>query len=151
MPYKDKNSKEAKASSKRRYEKYRMKNREKMRLIDRERRKKDPDYRARRLKAVKKYSMENREKYLKTKKSTHLKKLYGISNSDYDLLLRSQNGVCAICFGINQSKRRLAVDHNHITKKVRALLCDKCNRGLGFFNDNALLLTKAVEYIQKHG
>lgn len=98
----------------------------------------------------KRYILKNRDKILILKMKHHLKKLYGISWEEYTQLSTSQNGLCAICLKTNQSKRKLAVDHNHLTKKVRALLCDKCNRGLGFFDDNVFLLQKAISYLQHH-
>ncbi len=51
---------------------------------------------------------------------------------DYDRLYQIQQGCCAIC-RIHQTKlnRRLDVDHNHLTGKVRGLLCMKCNTAVG--------------------
>ena len=51
---------------------------------------------------------------------------YGISIDQYEAMYEAQGGVCAICGGTNL-KRELAVDHNHITGQVRALLCGSCN------------------------
>lgn len=63
-----------------------------------------------------------------------------------------QSGLCGIC-GLpktNTRKISLSVDHDHNTGKVRALLCHKCNRGIGMFGDNLNLLEKAVLYLRKH-
>lgn len=62
-----------------------------------------------------------------------------------------QNGRCEICgcYEIELNKS-LCVDHNHKTKKLRGLLCDKCNRGLGFFDDNPDLCREASKYLRKH-
>ncbi|MDP1614799.1 MAG: endonuclease VII domain-containing protein [Methylococcales bacterium] len=61
-----------------------------------------------------------------------LKQKYGLSIADYDKMKEQQGGYCAIC-GKHQTelKRHLAVDHNHTTGKIRGLLCDKCNIGIG--------------------
>jgi hypothetical protein len=60
-------------------------------------------------------------------------------------MLEDQGGVCAICF----NARFLAVDHDHDTEQVRGLLCEHCNRGLGFFRDSVLALESAIEYLQR--
>ena len=82
-----------------------------------------------------------------------LKRTYGITEDQYLSILKKQNGVCAICNKpeINTRKngtvKKLAVDHNHKTQVVRGLLCDKCNRGLGHFNDDCKLLESAMKYL----
>lgn len=83
-------------------------------------------------------------------KNAQLKHAYGITLLEYDQILESQNGVCVICGGINADGRRLHVDHNHKTGKVRGLLCSKCNHGLGLFNDDIETLLGAVAYLEKN-
>ena len=75
----------------------------------------------------------------------------GITKKDYNKSFLIQEGKCAIC-GVHQKdlKRKLFVDHNHKTGKVRDLLCSKCNFGLGHFNDDPWLLEKAIKYLGKH-
>jgi hypothetical protein len=53
----------------------------------------------------------------------------GVSDADYEALLAAQGGGCAIC-GNPPKTRRLHVDHDHKTGKVRGLLCHRCNRAL---------------------
>jgi hypothetical protein len=84
-----------------------------------------------------------------------LKEGYGITPADYDLMFEVQNGLCAICghppiYGRGAKNNRLSVDHDHETGKVRALLCSKCNTGIGLLNDDIELLAKAIEYITHH-
>lgn len=69
----------------------------------------------------------------------------------YDQLLNIQNYSCAIC-SIHQQKlkRMLNVDHDHITGKVRGLLCDACNRALGYFKDSEIILNNAKNYLICH-
>ncbi|UOF77962.1 recombination endonuclease viI [Caudoviricetes sp.] len=78
----------------------------------------------------------------------HLMRRYGLSVDDYNDMLMAQSGGCAICGGQNIKGRRLAVDHDHATGKVRGLLCDKCNRGLGNFQDNIVYLKEAINYLE---
>lgn len=68
---------------------------------------------------------------------------YGMTAQEYDLLLESQNGQCAMCGTDNPGPvrtggvdRKFSVDHDHETGKVRAILCSKCNTGLGMLGDN---------------
>jgi hypothetical protein len=56
-------------------------------------------------------------------------KQLGVSDADYEALLAAQGGGCAIC-GNPPKTRRLDVDHDHKTGKVRGLLCHRCNRAL---------------------
>jgi hypothetical protein len=78
-------------------------------------------------------------------------KKYGITTSDYQKILSSQNGCCAIC-GISETKLnyRLCVDHCHITNIVRGLLCYSCNQGIGFLNDDINKMESAVIYLTKN-
>jgi len=77
-----------------------------------------------------------------------LRKLYGITSDDYDLLLARQNGGCAICGRTsNLSGRLMAVDHDHDTDEVRGILCENCNFGIGSMQDSPALLIKAAEYL----
>ena len=68
---------------------------------------------------------------------------------EYNSLFLKQNGCCAICKK-HQSEFTisLAVDHDHITKKVRGLLCYNCNMGLGRFKDNLDYLNNASKYLK---
>jgi hypothetical protein len=82
-----------------------------------------------------------------TRRDTILKNRYGIMEFDYEQLAQQQNNKCAIC-GVSPENKRLDLDHCHTTKKIRGLLCNNCNRGLGHFKDNPQLLTKAIEYLK---
>lgn len=67
----------------------------------------------------------------------------------YYVLSEEQNNCCAICGKSEKDNgQRLAIDHNHTTHQVRALLCRNCNTGLGAFKDNFSLLESAVEYLK---
>lgn len=83
--------------------------------------------------------------------------LFGITLAQYDAMLAAQGGGCAICgTPPSDGEPRLAVDHDHRccpTKKrscggcVRGLLCGNCNRGLGYFKDQADVLLRASRYL----
>lgn len=76
-----------------------------------------------------------------------IKACYGITTAVYVALLKSQHGRCAICRALPNPKRRLDVDHDHKTNRVRGLLCYRCNRMLGFAQDSKQTLRKAVGYL----
>jgi len=61
-----------------------------------------------------------------------------------------QEGKCAICKIVMLSWTKAKADHCHKTKRQRGLLCDKCNRGIGFFNDDIHILQSAIFYIKKY-
>lgn len=87
---------------------------------------------------------KNRLKMLKYK----LRHKYGITFKQYEQMREDQNNKCAICDSSNDgSGHALCVDHDHKTGKVRALLCGKCNRGLGMYNDSIELLKRSIEYL----
>ena len=78
-----------------------------------------------------------------------LKRLYGITVVDYERMFEAQGGLCKLCGQPpnNRWGKLLAVDHCHRTNRVRGLLCDKCNKGLGQFDDSPELLKKAIQYL----
>ena len=76
---------------------------------------------------------------------------WGMTQDDYEALLAAQDGVCAICRGGPVgNKRYLGIDHDHETGKRRGLLCDKCNRALGGFNDDPDALRRAADYLDRY-
>jgi hypothetical protein len=72
-----------------------------------------------------------------------LRKHFGISLEQYNIMVEDQGGRCAIC----GEESQLHVDHDHETTEVRGLLCNNCNNGLGRFLDRPDLLRKAAEYL----
>lgn len=97
-------------------------------------------------------------KYREQKHRSEVKYMYGIGYEQYQKMLLTQNGLCAICktgFDTN-----LCVDHDHSCcpgKKscgscVRGLLCHDCNRAIGLFRDRTDLLYSATQYLKnQHG
>lgn len=61
----------------------------------------------------------------------------------------AQDGRCALCRE-SEANRRLAVDHDHKTGRVRALLCSRCNTALGNLRDDPALMIRAAAYVAGH-
>lgn len=84
----------------------------------------------------------NREHRLRTE--------YGLSVAEYEKMVESQGGVCAICSKPDPKFSNLAVDHCHSTGKIRGLLCRLCNTGIGALGDNVDGLLRALDYLKKY-
>lgn len=103
----------------------------------------------------KQYHLDNPEKCKRLKRKSDLKKKYGLIPEDLERMLRDQDNKCAICgqeiflHGSSVDKNKIArVDHNHETGKIRGLLCNDCNRGIGLLKDSPLLLANALKYLE---
>lgn len=85
-------------------------------------------------------------------RKVRLKSEYGITLEYYDRMVESQSGTCCICRERPSTGKYpiLHVDHDHETGVVRGLLCDSCNRGLGFFGDSPKKLIAAAQYVGRH-
>ena len=94
------------------------------------------------------YYKNNKPKASASTRARHLKVKYGITPEKYAELLFLQGGVCTICKGPGKAYKKLCVDHNHETGKIRGLLCNTCNAGLGQFSDNIELLQLAIDYLR---
>ena len=73
---------------------------------------------------------------------------YDISPEDFARMQARQDGLCAICG--EPPGGRLCVDHDHATSRIRGLLCDPCNKALGFLRDDTERLARAIDYITHH-
>lgn len=101
------------------------------------------EYRSNPLVRKKEYLTKKRRK--KTWRWEIIWQKYRLTEKDYNEMLESQKGLCALC----ESRPPKHIDHCHASGKVRGLLCVQCNTGLGKFKDSEDLLTKAVGYLQK--
>jgi hypothetical protein len=88
---------------------------------------------------------KNPDKY----KNNHLKRKYGITVDQWNLLFELQDNKCAICKCSDPGTTGWATDHDHLTGKVRGILCYSCNWGLGNFKDNILILEEAGRYLRR--
>ncbi len=75
--------------------------------------------------------------------------MYGVPRGTYTRMVAEQEGKCAIC-GKVPNGRPLGMDHCHATGKVRALLCNHCNSGLGMFSDDPDLMRVGIAYLERH-
>lgn len=92
------------------------------------------------------------EVYAAIRRKNNLKRSFGMTVDDYEQLLKSQNGDCAICGRTNEeevasSGRRMSVDHCHTTGRIRGILCSNCNIAIGKFKDDPDRMTKAIQYL----
>jgi hypothetical protein len=105
---------------------------------------------------VLKWQRENRDAYLAKQREykesgrkaisdrkSHLKRKYGLTLEEFDALLAAQGGGCAICGKPDPDN----VDHDHITGRVRGILCWNCNVGVGQFEDSEDRLAAALTYL----
>jgi Recombination endonuclease VII len=109
------------------------------------------------------YAVKGKEIYKKQRQWAHanpekvrlsaykykLKVLYGMTWDDWQRLFESQGSCCAICKETNPHGG-WALDHNHQTNQVRAVLCLSCNTTLGHMKENPALLRAAAAYLEKH-
>lgn len=91
----------------------------------------------------------HKEDYLLSARRYNLKKSYGLSEEDYHKMYDSQQGICPICES-HFERWFLGVDHSHETGKIRDLLCQQCNSGLGCYQDSVETMKKAVAYLERH-
>lgn len=131
----------------------RLANHEEVRAQERERdkhrdkrRRSDPEYRERQAEYGKMRYAQNPEKY----RESRLKRYYNLTGQEYQQMYQAQGGLCAICGNPQISGRQLAVDHDHESGLVRGLLCQSCNRGIGYFGDDVSRLESAVGYLRGH-
>ena len=108
-----------------------------------------PEYKEKKNTYRKKYAMKPEKKIADYK--TYLLRTYGITLEQYNQMLEEQEGKCKICGKHHsESKKRMAVDHNHETGAIRGLLCTNCNTGIGLFLDNPTLIENAINYLKEY-
>jgi len=113
---------------------YRGRNRDQVNYKARERRKANPELR-----------QQGRDE-ARVRHWRHKLELPDMTIETYNRMFVRQRGVCKICKTKNPNKA-LCVDHRHDTKWLRGLLCNKCNFGIGSFDDNPFRLVRAAVYI----
>jgi DNA-directed RNA polymerase subunit RPC12/RpoP len=86
--------------------------------------------------------------HLEVKKAAAIKYKYGLTLEQVDQMLIEQDHKCAICGRLLEETRRV-IDHDHVTNKVRGILCQHCNIGLWSL-ENEDYRVKATEYLAKY-
>lgn len=107
-------------------------------------------FRGERLLSTNKWHADNREHHNELMRVGQLRRKFGLSADEYADLVAKHGGVCRICQHACPTGRRLAVDHDHKTGKVRGLLCQGCNTGIGKFADDPARLMAAARYLLSH-
>ena len=99
----------------------------------------------------KRYAAENPELMKKKDRKNMLKRFWNMTPEQYDEMLQKQNGTCALCDRTESNpNKRLCIDHDHTTGKIRGLLCDNHNRAMGLFKDSIEDLEKAIVYLKSY-
>lgn len=75
---------------------------------------------------------------------------YGLSADTFSEMLVRCGSLCEIC-SLPITEATLHVDHDHRTGKVRGLLCQDCNLGVGRFKDSPQALEAAADYLRNRG
>lgn len=117
--------------------------------------------RARQVKWMAEHPEQSRARYRKYKakqpigyeRRRKLKSEYGITPEQFDKMYERQGGRCFGCLRIVPKTGgpgvSICVDHDHVTNKVRGLLCDPCNRALGSVRDDQSTLRRLMTYLQR--
>ena len=85
-------------------------------------------------------------------KRYNLQHFYGITPAYLDAAVAAQDGKCAVCATLlTATTKGACVDHNHATGEVRGILCSRCNVALGMFQDDPVILSSAIEYLNDKG
>jgi len=106
---------------------------------------------AKRLRERNRYRADPAAHYARVRKAQLLRD-YGLTIEEHERLVSEQENKCKLCGSGAEEQRykKLHIDHDHSTKKVRGLLCHNCNRMLGYAKDNPELLERAAAYIREH-
>ncbi len=80
-------------------------------------------------------------------RADRLRRLYGLDPEDFQRILRSQAGRCAVCGTTTPAGKGWHVDHDHETGTVRGVLCTRCNCLLGHAKDSVTTLRSAIAYL----
>ncbi len=92
----------------------------------------------------------DKEKRLEQAKWGFIKRKFGITKEKFLQMLDDQKNSCAICTTAFTESRNTCVDHDHLTDKVRGILCRKCNLAIGLLGDSPVVIQRAANYLVNH-
>ena len=111
---------------------------------------------------VLKWQRENRDRYRasqrrikqspegkRREREGHLRRTHGITQADYDAMVEAQKGRCKICGRRPAEGKSFHIDHDHVTGRIRGLLCSSCNHALGLFAESPERLRRAASYVTR--
>ena len=86
-----------------------------------------------------------------TKRKHDLKSKYNLTLEQFEELRLNQYNKCKICLREFTTAREIQIDHDHVTNKVRSLLCVRCNFGIGMLKESNFILARAIAYLKHFG
>jgi len=89
---------------------------------------------------------------LRAKERRRTLQAYGLTQGDWDRLVGLQQDRCAVCKTTKPGGRGESwhIDHDHVTDRVRGLLCHSCNVGIGNLQDDPEIMLAAARYVASH-
>lgn len=114
-----------------------------------------PKYNKVRRNALKEWREKNPEQAYRMEANRHLKRKFGITFDVYEKMKDEQGGLCKLCKNPENTRnrgsreQRFAVDHCHLTNKIRGLLCFKCNTGLAWIESNPGIINGIIGYLRR--
>lgn len=107
-------------------------------------------YRATRVEKDRLQAKNWRDANAERQQTNQLRRLYGITFDQFTQILESQNNCCAICKSkVPGGRGQFHVDHDHLTGKIRGILCSNCNLMLGLVLDSTEILDNAIKYLNR--
>ena len=100
--------------------------------------------------------MEYHREYGRKHRDRITARRHGLTVEQHNGLILKQHGVCAICFkpeqtvhGSSGRTQPLSIDHDHLSGRVRGLLCSKCNTALGLLNESCELAQSLISHLER--
>lgn len=93
---------------------------------------------------------QRKPEQVEKRKIKHRERAYKLSETDYQTMLGEQGHLCKLCENpLIKGYNTIHIDHCHETGRVRGILCQPCNQGIGFLRHDEEILRKAIVYVKK--